>query len=235
MKIGYLFVIMALMMLAVACAPTLPQDTGASDDSEDKTNVEVTETTDSDDLAKALEEDVSADLDEDLAEELEKAEQDIPEEVIEELPESNEAKPLDFSNESSTAKESVPEQPVVTTAKLISGNVSKYYEWDKELFEQSLKDGMSIFLVFSTDSYPASVKQDKEIAAGFNELNIPRLIGFRLHFNDDLMTTEHEQMALDYGVGTIMTKAVIRKGSLVHKSTEQWDKEKFVRTVTQFG
>lgn len=219
MKYKILITMMLLIALIVACAPAI-DDTDEVAEERQPLDIDV-----EDDVKVDVKEE---DQSETAAEKTEVNETVISETSVNETIKETEELPAENSSEPSAQTEE-------TDAVLIAGTTSRYYEWDKELFEKSFDEGKSILLVFSTNTYPASERQEEFVKKGFEKLNIPRLIGFRVPFNDERMTEEHEKLAIEYGVGTIMTKAMIKNKSLVYKDTELWDEQDFIRKATQFS
>lgn len=219
MKRHYL-VLIALLLLAVACAPAI--DTSETD----KAPADTADETPAEDAAETSEE--SVEVSEELAEE--PAPEETPAEVTEEVTE--EAQPEEMDKPSNETAEVEMEESNVT---VLAKNISVYYEWDRATFDKAVKEGKSVLLVFSTDTYPQSVKQDKAIIQGFKQIRVPRLVGFRVPYKDSRMTPEHDELSVQYGVGTIMTKVLLKNGQITYKNSEAWDTQDFVRKMTQFS
>ncbi len=111
---------------------------------------------------------------------------------------------------------------------LIGGGVSRYYNWDKTMFDKSVAEGKTIYLEFSADWCPACQSQEPQLIAGFAELNDPNVIGFKIHYKDDQTTPEHADLTKQYQIAYQHSKVVLKDGKVVLKSPEAWTKDKFL-------
>jgi len=111
---------------------------------------------------------------------------------------------------------------------LIGGGVSRYYNWDKTMFDKSVAEGKTIYLEFSADWCPACQSQEPQLIAGFAELNDPNVIGFKIHYKDDQTTPEHADLTKQYQIAYQHSKVVLKNGKVVLKSPEAWTKDKFL-------
>jgi len=117
---------------------------------------------------------------------------------------------------------------------LIGGSVSKYYEWDREKFNNAVHEGKTVYLEFSANWCQICQKQELHLKAGFAELNDSNVIGFKVHYKDDETTAEHQALAQEYQVVYQHTKVILNNGDVVLKSPEGWEKDRFlseIRTV----
>ncbi len=128
-------------------------------------------------------------------------------------------------------KAELTENPRMMEPGLIGGGVSRYYNWDKAMFDQAVADGKTIYLEFSADWCPACKAQEPELVAGFAELNDPDVVGFKIHYKDDASTDEHNELIQQYQIAYQHTKVVLKDGQQVLKSPEAWTKNKFLEEM----
>lgn len=118
---------------------------------------------------------------------------------------------------------------------LIAGTVSKYFEWDKNRFEQAIKGRKTIYLEFSANWCNTCKAQNEHLKAGFGELNNPDIVGFKIHYKDDQTTQEMEEMARQYGIAYQHTKVILKNGKVVLKSPEAWEHTRFLDEMKKLG
>ena len=116
--------------------------------------------------------------------------------------------------------------------KPLAGAESKYYRFEKEHFESSLKEGKIIFLDFHASWCPTCLKEKPNILAAFDELSNMDIVGYQVHYNDGQTTEDDKEMAKKYGITYQHTKVVIGKdGKVALKSLEVFSKEKIINEI----
>jgi len=127
-------------------------------------------------------------------------------------------------------KTSMPEGKMMEPG-LIGGGVSRYYNWDKVMFDKAVAEGKTIYLEFSADWCGVCQKQEPHLIAAFSELNDPNVVGFKIHYKDDQTTPEHAALAQQYQIAYQHTKVVLKDGKQILKSPEAWTKDKFLEMM----
>jgi thiol-disulfide isomerase/thioredoxin len=127
--------------------------------------------------------------------------------------------------------DTMPKETRMMEPGLIGGGVSRYYNWDKSMFDKAVSEGKTIFLEFSANWCPTCQKQEPHLIAGFAELNDPNVIGFKIHYKDDEMTPEHETLIKQYQVPYQYYKVILRNGQIIKRSPESWTKDKFLEEM----
>lgn len=118
-----------------------------------------------------------------------------------------------------------------TMSGVLSDGSSKYYDWDKAMFDKAVAEGKTVYLEFSANWCPVCKNQEPELIAGFAELNDPNVIGFKIHYKDDQSTPEHNALAQQYQIAYQHTKVILKDGKQVLKSPEAWTKDKFLEVM----
>ena len=104
-----------------------------------------------------------------------------------------------------------PEQPKETiqettpsgtsySGKVIAGTATKYLRFNKADYQKALDEGKVIYFYFYANWCPICAKERPNILAAFNELNYPNAIGFEVHFNDNEVTTDDEEISRQFGI-----------------------------------
>ncbi len=114
---------------------------------------------------------------------------------------------------------------------LIAGDISKYYNWDKAMFDKAVAEGKTIYLEFSANWCGTCQKQEPHLKAAFAELDDPNVVGFKIHYKDDQTTDEHNQLAQQYQIAYQHTKVILKDGKQVLKSPEAWEKDRFLEEL----
>lgn len=115
-----------------------------------------------------------------------------------------------------------------TAPQLLAGAVSKYYQWDKAMFDKAVADGKIVYLEFYANWCPICKRQHPELVKGFEELNSQKVVGFRIPYKDSETTKEHEELARQYGITYQHTKVILKDAKVALKNPEEWDSARFV-------
>ncbi len=114
-------------------------------------------------------------------------------------------------------------------------SASTYMDWDKDAFDQAVKEGKIVLIDFAADWCGICKKEHPQLMAGFEHLNDPRFVGFRVHYKDALTTPEHDALAQQYQIPYQHTKVVIKDGKVVLKSPEAWTADRVVSELKKFA
>ncbi len=127
------------------------------------------------------------------------------------------------------------EKESMSSPNLIGGDISKYFLWDSALFEKANTDRKIIYLEFSANWCPVCKQQEKDLIVGFETLDNPNVIGFKIPYKDSETTDEHTALARKYGIAYQHTKVILIDGKVALKSPEAWSADRFVTEVNKLG
>lgn len=117
---------------------------------------------------------------------------------------------------------------------VLAGTTTKYYDFGKAHYEQSLKEGKIVFLNFYASWCPICKAEQPDLFAAFDELKNENVVGYRIHFNDNEVTDDDKEMAKKFGVTYQHTKVIINKnGEVALKSLEAYSKEKVINEINK--
>ncbi|MFA9288642.1 MAG: thioredoxin domain-containing protein [Weeksellaceae bacterium] len=113
----------------------------------------------------------------------------------------------------------------------IAGTVSPYIIFNNQDYKQALAEGKTVFLEFYASWCPVCRGEAPDIEAGFDQLNDPNIVGFRVNYNDPDTDETEKALAQEYGVTYQHTKVLIKNGEVVLKNGEVWDTERFLNEI----
>mgnify|MGYP001582859187 FL=1 len=119
--------------------------------------------------------------------------------------------------------------------KVLAGNSSPFLEFNREDYEKALKSDKIILLDFYANWCPICRAEEPGILDGFDSLTTDKLIGFRINFNDSETDSDEKQLAKDFNVPYQHTKIFIKKGVEISRSVDQWDKERFLKEISNYS
>ncbi|MBI4010141.1 MAG: thioredoxin family protein [Candidatus Aenigmarchaeota archaeon] len=104
-----------------------------------------------------------------------------------------------------TTQETIKESPTTEQqtsyfGKIIAGTTTKYLRFNKADYQKALNEGKVIYFYFYANWCPICAKERPNILAAFNELNYPNAVGFEVHFNDNEVTPDDEDISRQFGI-----------------------------------
>ncbi len=117
---------------------------------------------------------------------------------------------------------------------LLAGTTTPYYEFSQEPYNKALKENKTIFLYFFANWCPICAKEQKEATLpAFNELQNANIVGFRVHYNDNAITSEEKELAKQFGITYQHTKVILKDGKQIKKDLNSWDEKKYLTELNQ--
>lgn len=88
----------------------------------------------------------------------------------------------------------------VYIGEVISGTTTKYIRYNKADHQKALAEGKVIYFYFYANWCPICREERPKILEVFNEMNYPNVVGFEVHFNDNEVTKDDEDVARELGI-----------------------------------
>lgn len=117
------------------------------------------------------------------------------------------------------------------SGKVIAGSNTPYVEFTKADYDKALAEGKVVVLNFYANWCPVCRAEVADIAAGFDSLNNPNVVGFRVNYKDSDTDKDEEALAKQFSIPYQHTKVILKDGKEVLKETVQWSKGDLVKAV----
>lgn len=116
---------------------------------------------------------------------------------------------------------------------MLAGTVSLYKEFTKAEYDKAVSEGKVIFLNFYANWCPVCRAEEPDLFSGFNSLNNPNVVGFRVNYKDDDTDEAEGALALEHGITYQHSKVIISDGSVVYREiAERWNSDKVVSELS---
>lgn len=115
---------------------------------------------------------------------------------------------------------------------VIAGSTTPYLDFVKADYEKAIAEGKVIVLNFYANWCPVCRAETPDIVAGFDSLNNPNVIAFRVNYKDSDTDADEEALAKQFAVPYQHTKVILKDGKQVFKETVQWSRDDLVREVS---
>ena len=116
---------------------------------------------------------------------------------------------------------------------VLAGTAAKLLDFTKTDYETAIKSDALVALYFYANWCPICKAEFPKMQEAFNELQSGDVVGFRVNYNDNETDDTERALAKEFGVAYQHTKVFLKKGERVLKSPEGWDKEKYVKEITE--
>ena len=116
----------------------------------------------------------------------------------------------------------------------LAGTLTPYYEFEQAAYEKAVAEGKTVFLDFYASWCPICRKEEPEILAAFDELQLLNVVGFQVHYNDDETTAEETELAQRFGIAYQHTKLIVKDGDALKRTLEEMRKDEIKALILEF-
>ncbi len=111
---------------------------------------------------------------------------------------------------------------------VLAGKASPVIDFNSADYQAALQTDKLIVLYFYANWCPICRAEVPQMYSAFEELNNPNVIAFRVNFNDGQADSSEIELARQFGVPYQHTKIFVKSGAQVLKSSETWDKNRYL-------
>lgn len=122
----------------------------------------------------------------------------------------------------------------MTTGTVLAGTTAPLLEYTDAEYQKALAGDKLIVLFFYAEWCPTCKAEFPRMQEAFNGYTNSDVIGFRVHYNDDLTTASMKALAQEHGVAYQHTKILIKNGVRVAKSPESWQTQTYRDVFNQY-
>ena len=126
-------------------------------------------------------------------------------------------------------------EPTLTySGNIIAGTTDPYIEFNQADFDKAVAAKKLVLLYFYDKDNPICKVEEVAAVDAFKQLDIGKIVGFRVHITDGLATSDELAIAQKYGAKDSF-KLVIKNGQVVDKGIFQWENANtFVTTLRTY-
>ncbi|HYD03096.1 MAG TPA: thioredoxin family protein [Alphaproteobacteria bacterium] len=114
---------------------------------------------------------------------------------------------------------------------VLAGETTPYIEFNSEDYQKALEDDKIILLYFYSDWSSTSKSDQNAIYDAFNEMANPKIIGFKVNYDDDFTDSVESGLATNFDVREARTKVILKDGAVVQKTTATWNENDYERQL----
>ena len=126
-------------------------------------------------------------------------------------------------------------EPTLTySGTIIAGTTDPYIDFNQADFDKAVAAGKLVLLYFYDKDNPICKVEEVEAVDAFNELDVGKIVGFRVHYGDGLDDNYAKAIAAKYNVKQDHIKLVIKDGKVVDTGIDSWNKAYFESRLRSF-
>lgn len=119
---------------------------------------------------------------------------------------------------------------------VLTGNKTKYIEYNKQDFDLALTKMKVILLVFYNANSPTSKSEEVYVFNAINAMSYDNMVGFRVHYQDGLDGADEQALAAKYNIQSSNTKVILADGNVYKTDPTLWNTETYKSQIGQaFG
>jgi hypothetical protein len=117
---------------------------------------------------------------------------------------------------------------------VLAGNLSPYLEFNLKDYQKVTADGDVILLYFYTDRNTICVAEESKVFKSFNDMANAKMIGFKVHFEDDYATDSEKELAKSLNITSAHTKVILKNGIIKQKDSRSWDISTYAAQMSSY-
>lgn len=121
------------------------------------------------------------------------------------------------------------------SGKILAGKTTPYIEFNKKDYDDALAENKVIVLNFYANWCPTCKAEQPSAFAAFDKLDNDKVVGFRVNYKDSDTDSDETALAAEFGIPYQHIKVIIKDGSMVLKSPETWDTERYVDEIAKYS
>jgi hypothetical protein len=113
----------------------------------------------------------------------------------------------------------------------LAGEKSLYLKFNQADYDKALAEGKLILLNFYAGWDSTCAGEDAAARAAFIEINDARVVGFRVNYEEAVVSDDEKAIALKFSVASHHTKVIVKGGKNVFKTPDNWDKNTYINEL----
>lgn len=116
---------------------------------------------------------------------------------------------------------------------VLAGSSAPVVDFNAADYQAAVQSDKLVVLYFYANWCPICRLEVPQLYAAFNELSTDKVVAFRVNFNDDQTDNDERNLARQFGVPYQHTKVFLKNGAAVLKSSETWDKNRYLLEINK--
>ena len=116
---------------------------------------------------------------------------------------------------------------------ILAGSSSPLLAFNKEDYDKAINTNKTVILYFYANWCPICREEFPQMKEAFGELKTDKVVGFRVNFNDDQTYDNERNLARQFGVPYQHTKVFLQNKQSILKSTESWNKQRYLDEINK--
>jgi thiol-disulfide isomerase/thioredoxin len=117
------------------------------------------------------------------------------------------------------------------SGQILAGSTTPLVDFSSEDYQKALAEGRTIFLYFYANWCPICTAELPHMYAGFNAVDLPQVVGFRVNYNDNETDESEEALARQFGIAYQHTKVIVIDGQQFLKDGSTWETDRYIEVL----
>jgi thiol-disulfide isomerase/thioredoxin len=118
--------------------------------------------------------------------------------------------------------------------RILAGNKTPYIEFNTYDYEKATTEGKVILLYFYSDLNPYCKTDETKIFKAFEDMENTKMIGFKVHYSDEVTTATENALAETLEVKNARTKIIIKDGKVLQRNVNSWNINDYAAQMSQY-